>query len=406
LLAARTGAQTPTTPQQSPEQPPAATPQPPPATTPAAKPPVAQRDIFDAVFGSRRKPGEPEPPPRKLELALFPVIGYDPANGLLFGVGGNVAARLGPPETTTLSSLGVSAVYTAEKQVLITLPSNVYTKGNQYNLQGDWRYLDTSEATYGLGPAQPKDQKDELEYHLIRFYQTTYRLIRRSLLAGVGYHLDVHNNIVDPNAEAGKPSPFLAYNNGLSVTSETSSGVSLNLLYDSRDNPINATKGRYALLSFRAYPTWLGSTQNWQSLLADFRAYPRPGGGRNILAVWAFAWLTFGKAPYLDLPAIGWDTYSRSGRGYVQSQIRGKNMLYTEGEYRMSLSPDGLWGAVVFLNLIATTDPNSGRFGLNSGVGFGLRVKLNKGSGTNIAIDYGFGQQDTQALYLNAQETF
>jgi outer membrane translocation and assembly module TamA len=211
---------------------------------------------------------------------------------------------------------------------------------------------------------------------------------------------------VDTNAEAGKPSPLLAYNNGQSVTSDTASGVSLNLLYDSRDNPINATKGYYASLSFRAFPKWLGSDSNWQSLLADFRAYPHPGGGRNILAVWAYAWLTFGKAPYLDLPATGWDTYGRSGRGYVQGQIRGKNQLYTEGEYRISLSPDGLWGAVVFLNVIATTEPNSGRFGLNTGVGLGLRVKLNKGSNTNICIDYGFGQQDTSGLYLNAQEAF
>jgi hypothetical protein len=338
-------------------------------------------------------------------MALFPVISIDPATGLAFGVGGNVAARLGPPETTTLSSLGVSAVYTAEKQVLITLPSNIFTRGNQYNLQGDWRYLDTSEATYGLGPAQPKDQKDEIEYHHIRFYQTAYRRVRRSLNVGFGYHLDVFDNIADPNAEAGKPSPLRAYY-GHPVTSDTASGVSLNLLYDSRDNPINAAKGYYALLSLRAFPTWLGSSENWQSLLAEFRAYPHPGGGRNILAVWTYAWLTFGKAPYLDLPATGWDTYGRSGRGYVQGQIRGKNQLYTEGEYRISLSPDGLWGAVAFLNLIATTDPNSGSFGLNAGYGLGLRVKLNKGSNTNICVDYGFGQQDTQGLYLNAQETF
>ena len=72
------------------------------------------------------------------------------------------------------------------------------------------------------------------------------------------------------------------------------------------------------------------------------------GDSRNTMAIWNSVQITFGKTPHLDLPAIGWDTYGRGGRGYVQGRIRGQSQIYTEFEYRVSLSRDDLWGAVGF----------------------------------------------------------
>ena len=77
---------------------------------------------------------------------------------------------------------------------------------------------------------------------------------------------------------------------------------------------------------------------------------------RGVFAVWATTWFTFGTPPYLELPAIGWDTYQRSGRGYPQGRVRGENQIYLEGEYRVTLSPDGFWGAAGFVNLLSTSD--------------------------------------------------
>ena len=61
-----------------------------------------------------------------------------------------------------------------------------------------------------------------------------------------------------------------------------------------------------------------------------------PSGAGGVFAVWATTWFTFGTPPYLELPAIGWDTYQRSGRGYPQGRVRGENQIYLEGEYRVS----------------------------------------------------------------------
>ena len=224
--------------------------------------------------------------------------------------------------------------------------------------------------------------------------------------AGIGYHLDSYFEIVDPNAEQGLQSPLLDYNGGKVETHNVASGLSLDLVYDDRDSPIYATTGYYINAGLRVYSTWLGSDSDWQSFQSELRSYNRIGV-RGVFAVWASNWFTFGKPPYLALPAIGWDTYARSGRGYAQGRIRGENQLYLEGEYRVSLSRDGFWGAAAFVNILATTEPETERFGrVDPGYGVGLRIKLNKRSTTNITVDYAWGAEGSNGLFLGTGEAF
>jgi hypothetical protein len=81
-------------------------------------------------------------------------------------------------------------------------------------------------------------------------------------------------------------------------------------------------------------------------------------------------------------------------------------MFYVEGEYRSDLRADGLLGFVVFANANTTTGPGDGRFrGPHPALGGGLRVKFNKRSNTNIAIDYAFSK-GYSTLILNLGEAF
>jgi hypothetical protein len=117
-------------------------------------------------------------------------------------------------------------------------------------------------------------------------------------------------------------------------------------------------------------------------------------------------WMTYGPAPYLDLPAIGWDTYGRSGRGYVQGRLRALNQIYTEAEYRAALTRDGLLGAVAFVNLTVSTR-TAGAFGRGDpGGGIGLRMQFIKRTRTNLTLDYGWGNAASKGLYLGTQEVF
>jgi hypothetical protein len=144
-------------------------------------------------------------------------------------------------------------------------------------------------------------------------------------------------------------------------------------------------------------------------LQVDIRHYIKlPGSSNNVLSFWSYNNLTLaGTPPYLDMPSIGWDDYSNTGRGYVPGRYTGRNLLYFESEYRFGLTRNGLIGGVVFGNaesiLKSTT---SGLHDVIPGGGFGLRIKVNKYSNTNVAIDYGFGIGGSRGFFFNVGEVF
>jgi len=104
---------------------------------------------------------------------------------------------------------------------------------------------------------------------------------------------------------------------------------------------------------------------------------------------------------------VGWDSYNNTGRGYAQGRFRGKSMVYLESEYRFVLTDNGLLGGVVFGNAESFSEWPSNKFGsLQPGYGLGIRIKLNKHSSTSLAIDYGFGNDDSKGFYFNLGEVF
>lgn len=193
-------------------------------------------------------------------------------------------------------------------------------------------------------------------------------------------------------------------------TAEISSGFALKLLYDSRLNQINPQQGIYANVVYRPSFTFMGSDENWQSLLINARTYaPFPKHSHNILAFWGLAWLSVGGVtpPYLMLPSIGWDDSYNTGRGYIQGRFRGLNMFYAETEYRARLSKNGLIHGVVFGNLQKYSDDLSATYAtIKPGYGLGIRLKLNKTSGTNVCLDYGFGNNGSKGFFVNIGEVF
>jgi hypothetical protein len=161
------------------------------------------------------------------------------------------------------------------------------------------------------------------------------------------------------------------------------------------------------MATYRNNLEFMGSNSNWESLILDVRKYFKfPADSRNILALWSYDWLILsGKPPYLDLPATNWDTYSSTGRGYIQGRFRGDEMIDFESEYRFPLTANGFLGAVLFVNGESFSGLNSRRpQSIQPGWGSGLRIKLNKTSRTNLDIDYGFGEQGSNGLFVNIDE--
>jgi hypothetical protein len=343
-----------------------------------------------------------------LSVTLLPSLGYNPSYGAFVGVSVSLGGWLGERETTQLSAGSLGASYSTTEQVSVQFRSDFYLPDNSWVLKGDWRYLDTSQDTYGLGPSKPQGSAYPMDFVLYRLHQIVYRRVEGSAVyVGFGVHYDRYANIVDQRAENGEPTPFSVYSGGTPEHTQ-SIALSANILIDTRDNAINAARGMFWNGSIRSYQKAYGSDQDRQSLWSDFRAFQRlPRTRRSVLAIWSTMCFTFGNAPYLDLPAIGWDTYGRSGRGYLQGNLRGTNQIYNEFEYRVRLSRNDMWGAVGFVNLMATTAPGDGAFGtLDPGFGVGMRMKFNKKTSTNLSVDAARGQDDQTRWFFGLQEVF
>jgi hypothetical protein len=88
-------------------------------------------------------------------------------------------------------------------------------------------------------------------------------------------------------------------------------------------------------------------------------------------------------------------------------RFRGKKFVYLESEYRYGILKNGLLSGVAFANVSSFSNWPSNQFnGVLPGGGIGIRVKINRHSDTNVALDYGFGIQGSRGLFFNVGEVF
>ncbi|MCW3120816.1 MAG: hypothetical protein JWQ38_308 [Flavipsychrobacter sp.] len=340
----------------------------------------------------------------KVHISGVPAAGYTLQTGFAGLLVANAAFYTRPDANT--STVLTSFTYTVRNQIIVPVQTSIWTKSNKYNIIVDWRYLKFPSYTYGLGGYNSINDGYLIDYSAIRLHQTLLRELAEDMYAGIGYNMDYFYGIEELNPPAGKVTDLQSY--GISKN-EFASGLTFNFLYDNRKNPINPEKGNFVNVVYRPNLTNFGNTATWRSLVIDLRKYIKfPNNSDNVLAFWSYEWLTVsGKAPYLMLPNTGGDPYSNTGRGYIQGRYRGGNMAYLEGEYRFRITNNGLLGGVVFANAQSFTEQASNSFEtVAPGYGAGLRVKLNKFSRTNVAIDYGFGSHGSGGLFVNLGEVF
>jgi len=352
-----------------------------------------KRDLIDiAKVLFKIKPGtKVKQKPQKVFFSLLPIGANVPGGGRALITSTSAGFYLGDRKTTNISNATFTPYWNFKGRFGLPLRSNIWLKNNSWNIQGDTRFLVYPQYTWGLGSGQ-EDQKMLVDYKYVRFYQSALKQIRPYFYAGFGYNLDYFVNIKTPDPGLQK---FSGYNVGTEQGSNSfSSGISFNLLYDTRNNSINPLPGSYLNMILRTNPKFMGSQTSWKSLYVDARKYislnTKPHQ-QNTLALWSYFWTGLNSGmPYLNLPSIGWDPYNRSGRGMDQNRYRGKGLFYIESEYRRDITNNGLLGFVVFANATSVTEPENNMFKkIHPAVGAGMRIKFNKGSNTNIAVDYG-----------------
>lgn len=365
----------------------------------------ARKDAIDIIFKvfkidttKTKSHGE-----KKVFFSLAPLSGGSGDDGLSIS-SINASFYLGDPIDTKLSNINFypNTNFTSYFQFIIA--PNLWASSNRWNINGRFEISHIQQDTYGVGSNTSPDTLVNVDYNHLRTYITINRKIVRNLFLGAGYKLDNYYNVVyTSDAFSGY---LIDYEYGVS-TSSLSSGVSFNLLYDNRKNPINPLQGFYSNITLRMSSPAFGSDYTWNSVIIDTRKYFSFSNVRHkTLALWGLYWVTWGEVPYLDLPGSRLYPDAWSGRGYRKGRYRGMSMIYGEAEYRFDITRNGLWGGVLFVNAQSFSEPDSNSFEyLLPAAGLGVRLKFNKYSDSNITSDFAFGK-DSFVWYIGLNEAF
>lgn len=356
---------------------------------------------------------------------VIPAIGSQPATGFFFGGVAQYTFK-GKQESDKYSVANLGITYTAKKQLLVNVKNNILLKNNKIFLSGDYRLYIFSQPNYGLGTnIIPNHSEKEgfsidsiaeaMDYDYFKFHQTVSFEVYKNFYVGGGINLDWYSSIKDKNLNVENGNYTYHYNysqkHGFNDLEYFLNGISLNLVYDSRDNQVNATRGWFANINYRFNPVLFNNQDYSNVLYAEYRHFIPVSSKdkRYILAIWTYGqFVTRGKVPYLNLPAIGWDQRSRSGEGYTQGLFRGNGLIYLSTEFRFPITCDQMISGTVFTNFVTASNVDNKIPLFNSvqpAAGIGLRILIDKKTRTNLIVDYAWGN-NSKGFYLNAGESF
>ena len=353
--------------------------------------------------------------PQTLSVSILPGISYNPANGVVFGVSASLSKFLGSTNDTKISAISAAVSVTTESQLKVSVQSIINTNKNDWSLQGDWRFWKYSQNTYGLGTQTVPSDAQQMEFNFIRFNENVLKKLIPNCYIGLGYSFEEYSDIT--TLDSSDVFLYPNYNNtysaqrGYDSLKYFSSGFVINLDYDSRDNPINPYKGIYADVKYYKYKKVFGSSLDWENLQYEFRAFKSITKDHSyIMAFWTLGIIGINNyGPYMSLPAVGWDKYNTTGRGYIQGRFRGNDFVYAGFENRIRLTKNGLLGMVLFVNVESASNRSQNIKLLDfiePAGGIGLRIKFDKYSRTNLCVDFGFGRYGSSGVFMNIGEFF
>jgi len=220
------------------------------------------------------------------------------------------------------------------------------------------------------------------------FYSYLSREIRNDWYAGIAArYVDADQVITfdDVSIDAGEDAET------------TSSGLGVNVEFDSRDMPFNSYAGNLFQLKTLFNAEALGGDANYQSFSAAFRSY------RELIKSLVLAWEVQACRMSGDVPL--WDSCRIELRGFPSTDFLGKRSASGQAEIRWQMSPR--WGLVGFAGGGYMKDSlNQAKENeLIPSYGVGVRFMVLKAKRINLRLDYArSGSSD--AIYVSAGEAF
>ena len=318
-------------------------------------------------------------------LITEPAVGYGAGLAALFFHGGVGGEKRGDGSVVPPSITGIVYAATENGSRFGGVGHLGVWRQDRVRYTGVLGGADINLAFYGLGGAQPDDGLDFEMSGLFVLQTLLYRLGDTPLFVGPRQiYLDTRNTFRLSDWIPLPGVPDLEFDN-------TSSGLGIEILYDSRDNTLSPNAGIKGVVQATWYePAW-GSDERFEKYRGAVHYY-RPLTPRIVLGARIDATTVSGTAPFYEYPYIDM-------RDIKAMRYQGKTAWMAELEGRFAL--DARWSLVLFGGAgeaLPVNDDTAGE-GVVFSKGVGFRYLLARKLGLQAGLDVARGPDDT-AIYI------
>ena len=360
--------------------------------------------LFSLSLNGSDFPGQENDPPqdtedhKKVGFAVIPVAFYQPETKFGGGMVGLFSIRPHPSaENRRPSTVSLLMIYTQLNQFNFHIQPEIYLKNESFLIKGEFVTKRFSYKFWGIGSESPDEAEEDYIPRSTMLKLSLQREIipSTSLYAGIQYQMENYT-ILEKERGGILDSGQVQGSLGSRI-----SGLGFILNWDTRDKIHFPTKGNFWQLSSMFNRKSLGSDLDFSSLMLDLRTY-RALFGSHVLAFQGLFYSISGTPPFRHYPKMGG---SNIMRGYYSGRYRDKNLAAVQAEYRLPV----IWrfGLVGFAGLGGVSETLGGfqwkDFRYSFGVG--LRFKIFPSDGTNLRVDFAFGE-NSSGVYFTARESF
>lgn len=325
---------------------------------------------------------------KNFRFAAFPVLGYSPETRLLGGISSQFIAGL--DNSSYISTVGLSAFYTRNKQIILNLYPVIWWEGNRNQIRGEVEYSIWPDKFFGIGNDNPWENEEYYESEKFELYLEFTRKIGYSShhLGPVFHHQYTDITGYDDNPDARLPQGTIP---GSDRSLRT--GPGLLWLIDTRDHNLLPGEGHYHQIKLIYYPEWLGSTSEHLKTSVDLRQYI--GLQHNhLLYLQVYGHFISGSGiPFTHLSQMGGENRMR---GYYYGRLRDKHLFLFQGQY---MTPFFLFNRIAFAGFagfgqVAHELKEFSFSAFRPSAGVGLRFLLFKKERVILRLDVAFGKND------------
>ncbi len=311
----------------------------------------------------------------------MPSVSFDRSRGAGFGGMGMMFFPIGDAPGTPPSRIAVNAQVSTNGSWFAFAFGQLFLFDDRLRLSTGGGYLDSRFQTFvdtGSGMLEvPFDSKGPMVFlaPLVR--------VTGKLYVGPTVHFSRMEVKFKPEGQAAVTQTNRANSIGAAV------------VWDSKDNQYNPSKGITANLRFGANPSWMANDSTFNKLFFYTDYYHRLNP-KMVLASRVAANVGLGSVPFTSQSYVG----NTDIRGYTKGEYRGNQIYAMQSELRWKFYKR--WGCVGFFGLAMTVDPKSQ---LLPGGGAGIRYEILRKYGINAGVDGALGKDDW-GVYFRLTEAF